>query len=330
MDSVWTELAVSLLEPMSRVLIGLVAGLFAASFIEGMQWTRHLARLAGPLLRRAGLGDAPAAAFALAFFSPASANALLGDAYAQNNVSEREVVLSNLFNSLPSWLTHTPSIFFLTWPVLGLPAVIYTGLTLLAAVTRTLLTVGLGRLLLPPLPPARGAASDPGCHPPGSCSPLSPAFWRKGLDSALKRFRRRLPRLLYIAIPIYILMFFLQRAGLFEAAETWLANHAGFLGFLQPEALGVIVLYMAAELGAAVAAAGSLLHGGGLGTPEVVLALLVGNVLSTPMRGLRHQLPSYTAYSPTGLAIKLIIINQGLRALSMIAMTAAYWTLAFA
>ena len=64
MDSVWTELAVSLLEPMSRVLIGLVAGLFAASFIEGMQWTRHLARLAGPLLRRAGLGDAPAAASA--------------------------------------------------------------------------------------------------------------------------------------------------------------------------------------------------------------------------------------------------------------------------
>ena len=60
-----------------------------------------------------------------------------------------------------------------------------------------------------------------------------------------------------------------------------------------------------------------------------VLALLVGNVLSTPMRGLRHQLPSYAAYYPTALAIKLIVINQGLRALSMIAMTAVYWALAF-
>ena len=78
-----------------------------------------------------------------------------------------------------------------------------------------------------------------------------------------------------------------------------------------------------------MAAAGSLLHGGGLGTPEVVLALLGGNVLSTPMRGLRHQLPSYAAYYPTALAIKLIVINQGLRALSMIAMTAVYWALAF-
>lgn len=266
---------------------------------------------------------------ALAFFSPASANALLGDAHARGELSQRAVILSNLFNSLPSWLTHTPSIFFLTWPVLGFPAVIYTALTLLAAAMRTLLTVGLGRLLLPPLPSEKEKKADPGCTPPGSCSPLSAAFWRKGLDSALKRFRRRLPRLLYMAVPIYVLMFFLQRAGLFEAAEAWLAEHAGFSGVLRPEALGVIVLYMAAELGAAVAAAGSLLHGGGLGTPEVVLALLVGNVLSTPMRGLRHQLPSYAAYYPTALAIKLIVINQGLRALSMIAMTAVYWALAF-
>ena len=329
MDSVWTELAVSLLAPMSRVLTGLAAGLFAASFIEGMQWTRHLAKLAAPLIRRARLGDVPAAAFALAFFSPASANALLGDAHARGELSQRAVILSNLFNSLPSWLTPTPSIFFLTWPVLGFPAVIYTALTLLAAAMRTLLTVGLGRLLLPPLPSEKEKKADPGCTPPGSCSPLSAAFWRKGLDSALKRFRRRLPRLLYMAVPIYVLMFFLQRAGLFEAAEAWLAEHAGFSGVLRPEALGVIVLYMAAELGAAVAAAGSLLHGGGLGTPEVVLALLVGNVLSTPMRGLRHQLPSYAAYYPTALAIKLIVINQGLRALSMIAMTAVYWALAF-
>lgn len=329
MDTLWTELAASLLAPMGRVLIGLAAGLFVASFIEGMQWTRHLASLAAPLIHRARLGEVPAAAFALAFFSPASANALLGDAYAGNRLSAREVVLSNLFNSLPSWLTHTPSIFFLTWPALGFPAVIYTGLTLLAALIRTLITVGLGRLLLPPLSPAGGKVSDPGCNPPGSCSPLSSSFWRKGLDSALKRFRRRLPRLLYIAVPIYILMFFLQRMGLFKAAELWLTNHAAFLSFLRPEALGVIVLYMAAELGAVVAAAGSLLHGGGMGTPEVVLALLVGNVLSTPMRGLRHQLPSYTAYYPTGLAVKLIVINQGLRALSMIAMAMAYWAVAF-
>ncbi len=329
MDYIWTELAASLLKPMSRVLMGLAAGLFVASFIEGMQWTRHLAKLAAPLIRLARLGDVPAAAFALAFFSPASANALLGEAHARGELSERAVILSNLFNSLPSWLTHTPSIFFMTWPVLGFPAVIYTGLTLLAALARTLLTVVLGRLLLPPLPPQKTRLDDSGCNPPGSCSPLSSAFWRKGLDSALKRFRRRLPRLICIAVPIYILMFFLQRAGLFEAAEAWLADHAGFLGFLRPEALGVIVLYMAAELGAAVAAAGSLLHGGGLATPEVVLALLVGNILSTPMRGLRHQLPSYAAYYPTGLAVRLIVINQGLRALSMIAMTAIYWILVF-
>lgn len=30
-------------------------------------------------------------------------------------------MLANLFNSFPAYLVHTPTIFLLTWPVLGLP-----------------------------------------------------------------------------------------------------------------------------------------------------------------------------------------------------------------
>ncbi len=305
--------------PLARMLLGLAAGLFVATLIEGMRWTRPLARFAAPLTRRARLGAVPGAAFALAFFSAASANAMLGEAYAKGELSEREVMLSNLFNSLPSWLTHTPSIFFLTWPVLGFPAVIYTGLTLAAAATRTLLTVAFGRLFLPPL--ACGECAAP--EMPEEASP-----WKKGLAGAWRRFKRRMPRLLFVAIPIYIVMYYAQKAGVFAAAEAWLAARAGWLDFLKPEALSIIVLYAAAELGAAVAAAGSVLHTGALGTPDIVMALLIGNVLSTPMRAVRHQLPSYAAYFPAGLAVKLIVANQGLRALSIIAIAWAYWSVA--
>ncbi|MCH5277809.1 MAG: hypothetical protein J1E80_08265 [Desulfovibrionaceae bacterium] len=310
MDELWA----ALIRPMTRVLAGLAAGLFVASLIEGLQWTRYLARLAAPLMRQAHLGPVPGAAFALAFFSPSSANALLGEAHAKGSLSAREVMLANLFNSLPSWLTHTPSIFFLTWPVLGFPAVIYTGLTLLAAVLRTLFTMALGGVLLParpreeafPLPAAEGSA------------------WKRGLHSAWRRFTRRMPRLIGVAAPIYAAMFFLHKAGAFEAAEQWLAAHVGLLGSLKPESLGIIVLYMGAELGAAVAAAGSLLHSGGLDTHDVVFALLAGNVLSTPLRALRHQLPAYAAYFPPGLAARLVAANQALRAVSILAVAWLY------
>lgn len=314
MDELWA----ALLRPMTRILTGLAAGLFVASLIEGLQWTRYLARLAAPLMRWAHLGPAAGAAFALAFFSPSSANALLGEAHARGDVSSREVMLSNLFNSLPSWLTHTPSIFFLTWPVLGFPALIYTGLTLLAAVFRTLFTVALSRALLParplpetlPVPTATGSA------------------WKNGLRSAWRRFTKRVPRLLFTAAPIYAAMFFLQRAGAFETAEQWLAAHVSPLNSLKPESLGIIVLYMGAELGAAVVAAGSMLDSGGLNAHDIVFALLVGNVLSTPLRALRHQLPAYAAYFPPGLAARLVAANQVLRAASIVAVAWLYHCLA--
>lgn len=321
MDELWA----ALFRPMTRVLIGLVAGLFVASLIEGLQWTRHLAKLAAPLMRRARLGAAPGAAFALAFFSPSSANALLGEAFRKGELSARETMLSNLFNSLPSWLTHTPSVFFLTWPVLGFPAVLYTLLTLAAALGRTLFTVGLGALLLPPLSP-----SSPGDRLPAAAPPTTGETpWQKGLHTAWRRFKRRVPRLVFVAVPIYLAMYFLQKAGAFDAAEHWLSAHVGLLSFLKPEALGIIVLYMAAELGAAVAAAGSVLHGGGLSSPDVVLALLVGNVLSTPMRALRHQLPAYAAYFPPGLAVRLVAASQIMRAASILIVAWLYWYFAF-
>ena len=315
MDELWA----ALIQPMTRVLIGLAAGLFVASLIEGLQWTRHLARLAAPLMRQAHLGPVPGAAFALAFFSPSSANALLGEAHAKGELSGREVMLANLFNSLPSWITHTPSIFFLTWPVLGFPAVIYTSLTLLAAVARTLFTVGLGRAFFPP-PPQVAALTVP-------TTPGSP--WKKGLHSAWRRFKKRVPRLIFVAVPIYVAMFYLQKAGAFEATERWLSAHVALLGSLKPESLGIIVLYMGAELGAAVVAAGSVLHSGGLSTQDVVFALLVGNVLSTPLRALRHQLPAYAAYFQPRLAAKLVAANQLLRAASILAVAWLYHGLAF-
>ena len=72
--------------------------------------------------------------------------------------------------------------------------------------------------------------------------------------------------------------------------------------FIRPEALGIVLLSLAAEIGASLSAAGSALHMGGLTPPEVIIALLVGNILSTPMRTVRHQFPAYAGYYSPGLA----------------------------
>jgi hypothetical protein len=307
----------NLLWPLARLLLGLALALLAANVLETLQWTRYPARLAAPLARFAHLGDEAGAAFALAFLSPAAANGLLSKAHDEGRLSRKEVMFANLFNSFPNFLVHLPALFLLAWPVLGPPAAWYAGLCLLAAATRTLLTMLTARALLPP--PAR---TNPVPLPDRPRESL-----REALQKAWDRFRRRVPRLICVTIPVYVLMHVLQKYGWFEAAQNLLVRHADWLSFLKPQALGIIVLHLAAEMGAALSAAGSVLDTGGLTSSEVVLALLVGNILSTPMRTIRHQLPSYAGLFRPVPALELVLANQTLRAASMICAAWLYWRL---
>lgn len=305
--------------PLCRLLLGMAFGLLVANVLEALRWTRHLARLSAPLARAAHLREVAGAAFALAFVSPAGANGLLSESHRRGELDRRELMLANLFNSLPAYLVHTPTIFLLTWPVLGFPAVIYVGLTLAAAILRTALTVAVARRLLPPAPV--GAL-------PREPEQARGAIWSAAFQKAWRRFLRRLPRLVLFTVPVYILMYLLQRYGAFAAAEAWLGRHLDWLPMIKPQALGIILLHLAAELGAALGAAGSALQAGGLSPEDIVMALMVGNILSTPMRAIRHQLPAYAGFFRPELALRLILANQGLRALSMALMAALYYAFA--
>ena len=311
------SLVSNLLWPLLRLLMGMALALLAANVLEALQWTRYLARLAAPLARFAHLRDEAGAAFALAFLSPAAANGVLSQAHGEGKLARRELLFANLFNSFPNFLVHLPTLFLLTWPVLGPPAACYAGLCLLAAATRTLLTMLAARALLPPL----------ACAAPTPLEDKPHKRLRETLQTAWDCFRRRVQRLVCVTIPVYILVYLLQKYGWFEAAQNWLAGHADWLSFLKPQALGIIVLHLAAEMGAALAAAGSVFNTGGLNASEVVLALLVGNIVSTPMRAIRHQLPSYAGFFKPLLALELVLVNQTLRAASMICVAWLYWYL---
>lgn len=300
------------LRPLCRLLLAMTFGLLAAGVLESLRWTHILARLSAPLARAAHLRPAAGAAFALACVSPAAANALLSDRLAAGEMRERELTLSIIFNSLPSSFVHAPTIFFLTWPVLGAPAAAYVGLILAAAVLRTALGVLLGNRFLP----APEAAPEDGAGQP-------PPQRRDALKKAWRRIRRRLPSLILFTAPIYLLMHVLQAHGVFTEMEAWVARHADWLP-IRPQAAGIIVLHLAAELGAALGAAAGLLGVGALPPEEVVFALLIGNILSTPMRALRHQLPSYAGFFRPVLAVRLIVVSQGLYVLSMLGMAALY------
>jgi hypothetical protein len=252
----------------------------------------------------------------MAFFSAVTANTMLSEAYEQGRISRQELVYANLFNSLPTYFLHLPTLFFLAVPMLRGVAFVYVGLTLSAAFLRTVCILFVGRIMLP-----ENRDHCVTCRlDENGVTGLSEA-----LNKAWLRFRKRIRRIMLITIPVYTAVFLLNYSGVFGSFEKWLAGNVGFLSWLHPESIGVVALQLTAEISAGLAAAGALLDNGSLSAREVVLALLAGNVLSAPMRAVRHQLPFYTGIFQPKLAVQLITYNQVFRSGSIILVGIVYY-----
>ena len=180
---------------------------------------------------------------------------------------------------------------------------------------RTLCVALLGRILLPA---ANGTPVDVDL-PAAPDHPL-----RTALNNAGKRFKRRIRKIVKITVPIYIFFYALTEAGFFAAAERFMADHVSWLSWLTPQALSILTFQMAAEFTAGLAAAGSLMTSGAMEPREIVLVLLIGNVLSSPIRALRHQYPYYAGIFRPVLALQLIVCSQGFRALSLVVVALLY------
>ena len=300
--------------PLAKLLGSLAVSLLAANLIEALNWTRFLARFARPLIRAGHMKDVVGASFSVAFFSGMAGNTMLAEAHQQGTITNRELFLANLFNSLPTYFLHLPTMIFITVPFLGPAAAVYVGLTFGAAILRTLCIVLAGRFLLPV--PTEECIE---CRLPGRG-----ITWREALDKSWVRFKKRITRICLITIPIYALVVALDSWGLFSKAENFMTDHVGFMDWISPKAFSIVVFGMAAEFTAGLAAAGALLHGGELPVKEVVLALLTANILSTPARAFRHQFPYYSGIFRPGLAAALIAYSQAFRVSSILLMTLGY------
>jgi len=306
-DITWQAVLKRLVVPLLRLTFFIAVGLFVGNLIESFHWTHHLGRIARPLLRWGHLSDQSAVAFMAAFFSGVTANTLLMNAHQDGKLTRRELYFSNLVNAFPSYFLHLPTTFFILLPLVRAAGVYYLALTLLAALGRTFGALAVSRLVLPPPSPSAAPAADP--PEPQARKDLFKDMWRK--------FRRRLLRVLRWTLPIYTLFFLLNHWGLFDWMELALARVFPYR-IIPVEALSVVVFQVTAEFTAGAAAAGALMDAGTLTVKGTVLALLIGNVIATPVRALRHQLPYYMGiYTPkTGLS--LLVVSQAVRVVSVV------------
>lgn len=310
----YSEIWAQLLWPLLRILFFVAIGLIVASLIESLKWTNHLATLARPLIKLGNLSTITGASFSMAFVSGVSANTMLAEALDKEQLQKKEMVLANLFNSLPRYFLHLPTVFFLTVPLIKGAAVIYVGITFLAALLQTLLIVAVSRVMLPK-PPVEVIPTQ---------NKKERVTWRQAVDKSLKRLKKRMRKICLFMVPVYTLFFILSRFGIFDILEELFAN-AWLLSWLHPQSLGIVILHVTAEFSAGLAAASVLLANNSLGIREVVLALLTGNILAAPVRAIRHQLPYYMGIFPPKLAMELVTLSQVVRAACVVIIGCCYY-----
>lgn len=307
-----------LIWPLIRLMFFVALGVMVGNFIEALNWTQQVARISRPLTRIGNLSAISGAGFSMAFFSGVAANTMLAEAYDQGKLSKLELIMANLFNSLPRFFLHLPTVFFLAIPLIKGAAFLYVGLTLLAAALQTGLVVLAGHFLLTTQTQSNGSEESQTSLKDENVT------WKQALNKSWVRFQKRIGKIMIFTIPAYVLFFFLNRLGLFDLARIFLADHVWFLSWLNPQTLGIVALHIGAEFAAGLAAAGALLDASSISYRDVVLALMVGNVLATPIRTLRHQFPYYVGIFKPKLAVELIVISQVFRVAVMILVTVVY------
>jgi hypothetical protein len=302
--------------PLLRLLFYMGVGLLIGQIIESLNWSARLGAWVAPLLRWGRLKGECGAAFTAAFFSGILANTMLMTLYQEGKISRKEMIYTYLLdNGLPMYLLHLPTTFFIILPLTRQAGLIYLGIGLLAAVLRSAALLVYSHLRLP-APEADAAAAAVSSQPPAAQQGWRHELW--------PRFRARFSRVVLYTIPIYLLIFLLTEKGLF----TWLREGAArwvTWGFLPVEAASVVIFSVAAEFTSGMAAAGALMDAGALTVPQTVVALVLGTMVATPIRALRHQLPSHAGIFSPALGMELLIMSQTLRIASLIAVVIPYW-----
>jgi len=311
-----TRLSIKLVRPLVSLSLAIGVGLLLGIFIENANLTAQLGRLFAPFLRFGHLKEPSALAFTSAFFSAITASTVLMNAYQDGVISRRELMLSALILTFPAFFAHLPSMFFIITPLVGVIGVYYLGILLGGDILRTAAYLLWGRLTLPPYQP----------QPPAPASRHT--SWGEIWQATRAKFFSRLYTILIITIPVFVAVFLAQEGGLFH----WLNEHFASVlrgTHIPSEAVSILVFSLAAEATGGFAAAGALLASQALSPAAVLFTLILGTIISSPMRAIRHQMPFYLGVYTPKLGLRLMILSQLFRVLSLLPFLAAIYLWGF-
>jgi len=290
--SFWPGKAVLLTELAIIIVVGILIG----QVLEVAGWISMLSVLAWPLIRLGRLPKAAGPAFIMAFQSGAVANSMLVSYRDEGALNNRHLYTSVLVVSCISLFAHLPSFivplgFAFGWTATGA----LFGVRFAAIALEIVLVLMVSSWLSRRWQEDQAGFGAPALKTEAGGDNLKrpalndPDFWRR----VWKRSRRTIRRLLLYVVPTFAVMAVLEQLQVFDSLGAWLPGLFGS-AFLPPEAVAIIPAQAVSLYNGAIAAA-NFIDAGNLTIKQAVTVILLGSVITAPIRTLRHALPTYLA-----------------------------------
>lgn len=289
---------------MIKIVPIIAIGIFATGLAVNLGLMRKFDRLVKPLSAKARISGTSALSVVTCTFSSTAGYSMLSEGLNNKRISEREVIAVSLITSFPGIFSHLFTFFIpVVIPILGFTTgVIYVCLRGLVALLKTCLGIFLARLWLKDIDNQSTNSQS---------SVLNPAHTSIDKKHALNKSAASTYKMLKRITPIMFITLFLtsvtMELGIFQSFSKILDPVMNILG-LESE-IALISATQIVNTYSGMVLSGSLLDDGMISTKGVLIALLLGNVISFSTRFVKHSLPLHVSLFGPKLGGKIVAVN---------------------
>jgi hypothetical protein len=271
--------------------------LFLTGLMVEMGFFEHISFLARPLVLISHLPPVSASTFVVSFGSALAANTMIARLRDEGSLSERQVFLSAVMNSVPVYFRElfTYQLAFVI-PVLGMiVGGAYAAVAVLTGLIKLLLVVVLGRAYLPKESSLPVDVDEPRA--------------KKEIIESSKKSLRGLLRIFLRISALYFFMTFmflyLSRAGTLQSINVLPIAQ---IFRIPSETVVPLTIYVASPK-AGITLLGPMIQNGAITEIRALMVLMVGSMFMLPAYAIRSLIPNYTSIFGMKLGLSLVITS---------------------
>ena len=293
-----------------KLLLLVAFGCFAGSVLEYRSWHRLVTFIALPFTLFGRLPAVSGTALVTALVSNNAAGSMIAGSYSDGRISRLQMWSSAMCNSYIAMVSHSLRVAGPFIAALGLTGVIYYGITFGGGVLICLFFLVLSRSFAAP----QTINNDIKEYDSGAAMLVLP--WKEVFSKSFVRTKRMLLRLLTVTGPLYFAAAALTKLGVFKNIECFMPETLA--GIISPELMTVLTARLGGMVNAAMVGK-EFVEQHSMTYTSILLALVLGNIITNPLRLVRRNLPTALGvYGKDGAG--MVFTLQFLR---LIVMTAA-------